>query len=181
MQLRISPGSSRRFTIVAVCIPSLGYMSPVQFEEQHVRPTVKAAAGSCPARGAHSSRGSELHAETQPRCPGIPRDSGTEVDHSGSKLTIFGPVESPPSRHASRSRRRPHRGTAQTPGPAYGRASPALRPTQASFVQIDARSILIAAAHPPPRRGTRLRRPRQVDRAKRATLLRSARRIGCIG
>ena len=50
-----------------------------------------------------------------------------------------GELRAPPSRHASRSRRpAPPRGTVPTPGPAYGRATPNLRPTPASSIQIDA-------------------------------------------
>src|SRR5208337_617899 len=51
-----------------------------------------------------------------------------------------GELRAPPFRHASRSRRPAPRGeTAPTPGSAYGRATPNLRPTPASSIQIDAR------------------------------------------
>ena len=56
--------------------------------------------------------------------------------HSGD---LFWGVD-PPSRHASRSRRPvPPKETVPTPGSAYGRATPNLRPTPASSILIDAR------------------------------------------
>ncbi len=61
-----------------------------------------------------------------------------------------GQLRTSPFRHPSRSRRRiPQPGTASTRGPAYGRATPNLRPTPASSIQIDAQTILIVAASRP--------------------------------
>jgi hypothetical protein len=60
-----------------------------------------------------------------------------------------GQLRTSPFRQPSRSRRRiPCSGTALTRGPAYGRATPNLRPTPPSSIQIDAQTILIVAAHP---------------------------------
>src|SRR2546425_10238053 len=52
-----------------------------------------------------------------------------------------GQLRAPPSRHVvTESQAAPPQWTAPTPGSAYGRAPPALRPTPASSVQIVARN-----------------------------------------
>src|ERR1700750_2275987 len=60
-----------------------------------------------------------------------------------------GELRAPPSRHASRSRRRiPLPGPASTRGSAYGWATPNLRPTPASSsIPIDAPTLLFVVAH----------------------------------
>src|SRR3954447_10793067 len=52
-----------------------------------------------------------------------------------------GELRAPPFRHVvTESQAGPPQGTALTPGSAYSRATPALRPTPASFIQIVARN-----------------------------------------
>jgi hypothetical protein len=77
----------------------------------------------------------------QPRRPPVPRDFGTEVDRGGSKLSIFGPVESPhiPAR-VTESHADPSAGNRFEAGASL---TVGLRPTTASSIQIDAQTILI--------------------------------------
>ena len=68
---------------------------------------------------------------------------------AGHRGGLFWGVESPaiPAR-VTELQADPQPGTASTRGPAYGRATPNLRPTPASSIQIAAQTILIVAAQP---------------------------------